>query len=41
MQPAHEQPDTAQTVVDIRLAHFAIAFTFLTIGVPLILAMLR
>lgn len=40
MPPAHEHRDTADTVVDVRLAYFAMVFAFLTIGVPLIGAVL-
>lgn len=41
MLPAKEHPDTAEVTVDVNFARIAIAFVFLTIGVPLIGAVLR
>lgn len=41
MLPAHEHPDTAEVVADVLFAKIAIALTFLTIALPLIVAALR
>lgn len=41
MLPAHEHPDTAEVVADVIFAKIAIAFTFLTIAVPMIVSVLR
>lgn len=38
MLSAKEHPDTAEVTVDVNFARFAVAFAFLTIGLPLILA---
>lgn len=41
MIPAHEHPDTAETVIDTVFARIAVAFAALTIIVPAIVAALR
>lgn len=41
MKPAHEHPDTAETIVDKIFAYIAVAFAGLTVIVPAIVAALR
>lgn len=41
MQTAHELPETAETLFDVTLARFAVAFAALAFGVPFLLAALR